>query len=493
MHWKIRRDPYLARLCERKGESAVWAAGFFFDNDPENAPLDDVDWLCTPRPKRNVTGDRPAVILSTGAFCPIHAGHLAAMEEARAAAERAGYDIVGGYLSPGHDEYIRKKCGPAAIPAQERLLLCAAAAASSTWLSVDPWESMHRRVAVNYTDVAARLQAYLRKHFDPRTELLFMCGADNARFALAFTELGGCVVVNRPGAEPEFAHWKERLGGHPNILWVDGPRHSASSRTLRNPVWHPPKGRRLVVRLEDSRAVQTLGLQSFDAFQKELLELLSCHAPVRGVRMRGLEAESNVISLDPMIPASHNLAISRLFALGGYEPLGHVPRPGAAPLRVQLAAIRPGEYVLRDDDCMTNSTLNAVRSLLLPTVTIRETRFAIEPSEDEDVLDARDFLLGADHAGLVVALPSGGIGRAPYLLPYVDPSVRASVLASHEFSIRVWLLNSRIFARTDLRVRHLPASSQATLRTDPERRLDEVCLWHADRLRGLHCAAPTPA
>ncbi|MEO8354212.1 MAG: hypothetical protein ABI680_20985, partial [Chthoniobacteraceae bacterium] len=121
MHRKIRRDPFLARLCERHGESAVWAAGFFFDSDAENAPLDDVDWLCTPRPKRAVTGERPAVILFTGAFCPVHTGHLAAMEEALVAAERAGFDIVGGYLSPGHDEYIRTKCGPAAIPAHERL------------------------------------------------------------------------------------------------------------------------------------------------------------------------------------------------------------------------------------------------------------------------------------------------------------------------------------------------------------------------------------
>ncbi|MEO8351900.1 MAG: hypothetical protein ABI680_09220 [Chthoniobacteraceae bacterium] len=493
MHWKIERDPFLAPLCERQGESAVWAAGFFFDNDSENATLDDVDWLCTPRPKRAVTGERPAAILFTGAFCPVHAGHLAAMEEARAAAERAGFDIVGGYLSPGHDEYIRMKCGPAAIPAHERLLLCAAAAALSPWLSVDPWESLHRRVAVNYTDVAARLRAYLRKHFDPRTEVLFMCGADNARFALAFTELGGCVVVNRPGAESEFAHWKERLGEHPNILWVEGHCHSASSRTLRKPIWHPPKGRRLAVRLEGSRAVQTLGLRDFEAFQKELLALLSRHAPVRSVRMRGVDAESNVVSLDPMIPAKHNLAISRLFALGGYEPLGHVPRPGAIPLIEQIAAIPAGEYVLRDDDRMTNSTLNAVRAILPPTVAIRETRFSIEPAEDEDVLDARDFLLGADDAGLVVALPDGGLGRAPYMLPYVDPAVRASVLASHEFSSEVWMLNWRTFVRTNLRVRDLPAPCRATFCTKLDWRLDDLCLWHADRLRALQTSPPTPA
>ena len=52
------------------------------------------------------------------------------------------------------------------------LRLCAEAVAGSDWLSVDPWESMHRRVSVNFTDVAARLRAYLRAHVDPRVTSL---------------------------------------------------------------------------------------------------------------------------------------------------------------------------------------------------------------------------------------------------------------------------------------------------------------------------------
>jgi len=176
MHWKLRRDPYLEPLCRKHGEEAAWAAGFFMDDDPDDAPLDDVDWLCTPRPKRPVSRDRPVVLLATGGFCPVHAGHVEMMDRAREAAERAGFDVVGGYLSPGHDAYLRMKCGPLAIAAQVRLRLCADAVAHSDWLSVDPWEAMHRRVAVNFTDVTARLEAYLRAHVDERMEVITSVG-----------------------------------------------------------------------------------------------------------------------------------------------------------------------------------------------------------------------------------------------------------------------------------------------------------------------------
>jgi nicotinic acid mononucleotide adenylyltransferase len=484
--WKNRRDPFLAPLCEKQGEQAAWAAGFFHDEDDDDAPLDDVDWITTPFPKRAVAGARPVVLLSTGAFCPVHEGHLAMMHSARISAVAAGFDVIGGYLSPGHDAYIRLKCGPAAIPASERLRQCAAAVATSDWLSVDPWEAMHRRVSVNFTDVTARLRAYLRAHVDPRIEVLFVAGADNARFALAFSEVGGCVIVDRPGADAELAAWRSRLAGQAHVLWASGD-HPAASRALRASQWVDTPRRRIVVRLEDARAVRTLGLGEarFSAFRAELLEILSRYASVRGVDLAPPDVEANVISLDAMLPAAHDLAISRMCAAGGYELLGHVARPGAASLAEQVAAIAPGAYALRDDDTMTGGTLASVRALLPPHITITKTVLAIEHDDDEDVLDARDFLLGADHGGLVIALPRGAIGRAPYALPYVDPAVRASIPAAHALSLDIWSLNARCFAGTGLRVGNLPSPARATIASagfGDDVTLEAVCAWHADRL-----------
>ena len=501
--WKLARDRYLAPL----GDAVAAAAGFFHDADERDAPLDDIDWLCTPLPRAIARGPRPAsdgappathaarpvVLLSTGGFCPVHAGHLEMMERARAASSDAGYDVLGGYLSPGHDAYVELKCGELAIPASDRLAACAAAIADRDWLYVDPWEALHRRVAVNYTDVVARLRAYLRAHVDPRVDVLYVCGGDNARFAQAFVADGGCIVVGRPGAEPEVAHWRAQLADNPRLLWAAGDRPEAS-RAIRAAGRRALGPRRIVMRIEDARAVRTLARTGptdwLAAFQHDLSALLAAHTSVRHVALdernaRDAPDASNTISLDPMLPSHHSLAISRCYALGGYQMLGHTARPGARPLAEQLAAIPPGDYVLADDDSMTGGTLDAVRAMLPVDVRIRAIQLAITHDADEDVVDSRDFLLGADAAGLVVQLPGDLLGRAPYVLPYVDPAVRCSIppLHARAFSIAVWQLNERLFAASGHRVCDLPAPARhvfAPLGAD--RSLADVCRWHIQRL-----------
>ncbi|MDB4934110.1 MAG: putative synthase, similar to eukaryotic protein [Labilithrix sp.] len=495
MHWKIRRDPYLATLAERSGDDAVFAAGFFLDEDDVDSPLDDVDWHCTPVPEHR-PAERPVVLLSTGGFCPPHAGHLAMMARARVAAEKAGFTVLGGYLSPGHDAYLTMKCGPAAIPASVRLRMCAEAIArdQSDWLLVDPWEALHRRVSVNYTDVTARLRAYLRAHLDPRIEVLYVCGGDNARFGRAFVDEGGCVIVGRRGAEAELASWRRELDGCARILWSEGD-HPASSRAVRAARWSDETKKRLVLRIEDARAVHTLGITTLPAFQDALASLLGEHAAVRRIGLDASPPADDALSLDAMVPARHNLAVSRLYALGGYRALAHVARPGAPPLAEQLAAIPPRTYTLHDDDRMTGGTLAAVRAMLPPHVRIAGTRLAIAHEDDEEVVDSRDFLLGADEGGLVVALPDRRLGRAPYVLPYVDPAVRCCVPPQHvrEFSVRVWALNERTFAGTGLCVRDLPAATRATFRfLGEERLLEDVCRWHVERLERLRPPGARP-
>jgi hypothetical protein len=128
-------------------------------------------------------------------------------------------------------------------------------------------------------------------------------------------------------------------------------------------------------------------------------------------------------------------------------------------------------------------------------VRIAGTRLAIAHEDDEEVVDSRDFLLGADEGGLVVALPDRRLGRAPYVLPYVDPAVRCCVPPQHvrEFSVRVWALNERTFAGTGLCVRDLPAATRATFRfLGEERLLEDVCRWHVERLERLRPPGARP-
>jgi hypothetical protein len=183
-----------------------------------------------------------------------------------------------------------------------------------------------------------------------------------------------------------------------------------------------------------------------------------------------------VISLDPCLPAEHNLAVSRVFVLGHHDRHGVLPalhaRPGSPPLSTQLAALPAGGVVLLDDDRATGRTIAEVRAWLAPRSTVHDVVFAMPPVDDgvhdgvhdgvgdhlddhiDDVVDLRDLLLGAREGGLVVRLPSGLLARAPYLLPWVPPSWRLPVSPSVDraVSLAIWRANARFWARLPVRV-----------------------------------------
>jgi len=328
----------------------------------------------------------------------------------------------------------------------------------------------------------------------PNIDVLYVCGADNARFALAFEEDAGCIVVGRPGSEAELETWRARLGDNARILWTTGD-HPAASRAIRAKTWIDDRKRRLLVRIEDARAVRALGLEEtrFSSFQRALVSRIARHHEhLRTARVETVAShdpatnDTPTISLDAMQPLPHAIGVSRLFALGGAQLLGHVPRPGSLPFAKQIASLPTGSYVLHEDDRMTGGTLAAVRALLPERIRITRTELAMVRELDEEVVDSRDFLLGADHGGLVVEMPDGSVARAPYLLPYVDPSARASLPSddARAFSVDVWSLNEATFRGTDLVVGNLPMYARAPLRSfRDDTPLEEVCRWHIERLR----------
>ena len=130
-----------------------------------------------------------------------------------------------------------------------------------------------------------------------------------------------------------------------------------------------------------------------------------------------------------------------------------------------------------------------MRANLPAAVEIVDTHFAMGAADGE-IADSRDFLLGADDGGLVVALPDGSWGRAPYLLPYVDPEVRAGLPdgTALSFSAAMWEHNVATFGPTDRRVADLPAPAAAVVRIaghDDDARVADVCAHHAAVLRSL--------
>lgn len=517
---KFARDPYLAPVVARWGAGAAAEAGWFDDGDDPSARLDDIGWLSTPTAHVRdglgamvADGGPPVVLLSTGGFFPLHDGHLAMMASARAAAEAAGWRVVGGYVSPGHDDYIAHKCGTrlAPIGASERIVAVAERLPAGGWLAVDPWEATSRAVAVCFTDVAARLEAYLRHHIDPGIEVASVFGGDNARFSLAFSERGRAVVVGRPGAEAEERRWRTdpRVAYVDRILWAAGGDPSRS--TVLRPVVAKAPTRQLVVREEPVSVVAALGLDAsaWEAFQTRLRGELAALVRVESVTVREASRPSRstatatatdpVLSLDPLVAGTVDLGISRCFDLGGHHLIGTVARPGWPSLDRQLAAIPPGPYRLWDDDRATGATLAALQERLPADVVLASVEVGVDGREldqPSDIADSRDFLLGTVDGGLVVQLPDGSLGRAPYLLPYVDPHARCGLPpdATQAFSAAVWRLAAATFEPTGTTVADLPPPARRTVLAagrDPSEPLADLCAWHAETLRALALGAPT--
>ena len=110
-------------------------------------------------------------------------------------------------------------------------------------------------------------------------------------------------------------------------------------------------------------------------------------------------------------------------------------------------------------------------------------------SARRELCDARDLLPGTRAGGLVVALPDGALGRAPYLLPYVRPSARLQLprVAEVEFSRIAWSLAADFFAAVTPAIRLADADPAlrrlaAYLEFAADTPMEALCRWHADRL-----------
>jgi nicotinic acid mononucleotide adenylyltransferase len=481
---KILADPFYGPLWPLLGWEGLQEAGFFEDQAP--APLnylDSLNWCCTPFHLPSAKTAKPCVLLSTGAHCPPHAGHIEAMLQARHHLQQQGYEVLAGYLSPGHDEYIQAKTGAQALDIHQRLALLQELILSQgqgDWLRVDPWEGLFNTVAINFTLVIARLQAYLSRHWGQEIPVFYVCGADNARFALSFLLQGQAVVVGRPGYEQPWQHYRQRLGhlAHVHWVWANNPLSSTALRAQQG------------IKPRSSTCTLLLRLEEQDAREQPLLSLLQTHfeqvkiQTLREQRSRFeqyLKREVGLISLDAFLLGDFSLAISRAYDYFGQCFLGFVPRPGAPDLSVQVAALPKGRYWLLDDDSHTGRTLAFAQALLEAAGLEIEGWQTLQGQEQgAEILDARDFCLAAPQGGLVLSWKGRAL-RLPYCYPYVCPRVRASIGRPMAFSRSVWVLNRDYFRALPLKVGDLEVGQKAffmALGFAEDLSLATLCEWH---------------
>ncbi|CAF1404406.1 unnamed protein product [Rotaria sordida] len=65
------------------------------------------------------------ILISTGAMNPIHRCHISNMIKTKQYLENIhDYNVIAGYISPTHDEYVQEKLGNYFIPSHHRINMC---------------------------------------------------------------------------------------------------------------------------------------------------------------------------------------------------------------------------------------------------------------------------------------------------------------------------------------------------------------------------------
>lgn len=452
-----------------------------------------------------------AVLLCTGAFSPVHRGHLAMMQAAREHLEAQGVFVAAGYLSPSHDDYVSfKQGGKARLHIAHRLALCQESVADSEWLEVSPWEGRYAPTSLNFTDCIRQLESVLERECPGMPlQVVYVFGSDNLEF-LGAAQHRRFVCVERAGlsveqsqalrrlreagfdaqvvcsanAQPDLSSTRVRSGDHSGLLAAARPRYAAlqegGTEGFRAPT-------RYLLRDDLAWATRDWGLpdmatEAFTKALKQLIEQAFSNVPaverrlvVDVVRLSRedqarhvltLEQQGPVVSLDAAIPARYNLSVSRRFNPSDGQVFSDrlSARPGAPAVAAQLEALahlKTCGVTVVEDDVASGSTWRQVQLWLQPVVAVNRlellngwslSQLGLGAGDFHDIVDARDFLLGADEGGLVLEIPTGSgdaeeriVARAPYLLPWVSNVFRSRIPASTEawFSAQLWRLNAQ--------------------------------------------------
>uniref|UniRef100_A0A6V2T1S6 Cytidyltransferase-like domain-containing protein n=1 Tax=Heterosigma akashiwo TaxID=2829 RepID=A0A6V2T1S6_HETAK len=122
-----------------------------------------------------------AALLTTGSLNPIHKMHVEMLEIARRHLSQY-FKVVGGFISPSHDSYVKSKMRSVAgtqkwcIPHREKL--CKLALMDSDWISADLWE-FNCSSFVDFFSVFQQLQNSLNESINVPVQLLYVCGEDH--------------------------------------------------------------------------------------------------------------------------------------------------------------------------------------------------------------------------------------------------------------------------------------------------------------------------
>ncbi|KAK7472460.1 Nicotinamide/nicotinic acid mononucleotide adenylyltransferase 1 [Stygiomarasmius scandens] len=174
----------------------------------------------------------PIVLVACGSFSPVTYLHLRMFEMAKDyCRQNTDFEIVGGYLSPVSDQYVK----PGLLSAEHRVKMCTLAAEdTSSWLMIDPWEAFqsYQRTAVvldhfdfELNNVLGGVQTADGEHRNVRVMLLAgsdLIGTMSQPGVWSQQDLDhilgryGCFIIERAGTDVDqatdsLARWKHNI------------------------------------------------------------------------------------------------------------------------------------------------------------------------------------------------------------------------------------------------------------------------------------------
>ncbi len=475
------RDPWYGAYVRQGATHAQLLRAGFID-DGLDRPIQEYPWfapslLTTPLPSRRA--ENAVVLLTTGAFSPLHQGHIEMMRSAKHLMESQGKVVLACYFSPSHDHYVSvKNHGTAAMPAHQRVALAQASVETHDDFFVCPWESQVSPCNLNFTDVVMRLQAYLHYHH-VRAKVVYVFGSDNHAFAHAFVHRGtkevSYVCVPRTAASStairngHVAHLAPLLQEKPLHTWTAPTPHQPEKYWIREDITESMGRYRYIAPLTQSPRAQ-------QHWRDLLTEVLDPYLQAQQLQAHWFSTPNQlqkapVLSLDTWTPAEHQLQVSRVFTLAGgqYHALRRAPRPGSPSMAEQIDQLPSGvDWELLDDDKASGHTMAWCAQQLQArghAVSSRQHTWVAQEPPPWDVVDARDFLLGTEHGGLVCNNPWGPTSiRVPYMAPFVQLTSRAKLSTQDTLDIsrKLWEANITWWAQwgAHVRVHDLPKYTQ---------------------------------
>ncbi len=446
--WKALRDPLYRALYQRTNSvDTLIHAGFFDDGldcGVEELTASDPRFICTPLKKINKgisVGADQYILITTGAFSPVHNGHLAMMKAAIRKIEAEGNLVAGAYFCPGHDSYVGSKYGGSAkISAAERVHMLELACEADHDLSVDPWAARYLPCEVNFTDVMIRMRRYMEQHFRNDLKYAYVYGSDNAGFSEV---LEGSDFRALPITRTEESSTSVRKGDldllpAPVREYLASKWPSGVYQIRDDKVGDPHLRRAVIDLLTETQAPNTIEVLDVDNQRRWAREILG---------------DTPTISLDPLYCGTHNLDMCRVFHAADFQARGVIsPRPNCDPIHIQAERIPKGDYVLVDDDVATGVSIRTAKLQLgiAGVNTVQDFILAnldTQPDDVMDVVDVRDFMINTLHGGLVVS-HLDRLCRAPYLLPFVNLRTRAMIEPNREMALalRLWKFNRQAIA-----------------------------------------------